>query len=908
MRDTRDTWPGFPETRNRTAAPPRLVLALVLGLLCQPVRADDWPTVHRDLRRTGFTEDCVRPPYRLEWVRFFPNEIMTSAMEAIVAEGKVFVGTYGGNLYALDRRSGEIAWKFETPGPILHSPAYHTGVVYAGSMGRTLHAISAETGRPLWTFTAERRGGFCASPAVTDEAVFIGSRDANFYALDRKTGNLLWQRVTGAPIRNTAAIAEDRVIVASDDMHCYCFKTDSGELLWKSPRLYGQSFRDYYPVIAGNLVIVRSVPTCESNDDLNGTTQFLSRLAGVDPSDWRNIDRFHKSDATVGTPELIRKEQEAILDRLRHPPDRQTCFVLDVQTGKAVFVPSILYGAGNGGAGIPPALTRDGRIVVFYRTMYSNWNHGVKPCVGLGFMDPATGFITPIRHASGNIPPWNTFWGTCDETTVFAVGGDLLYCTHMGTICALDLKTLELFNVSGKRDSWGGFKRLWWMLNEWHGPARGCAAISDDQIFWVTGSRVIAIRGAKGPQRESGAPQQSQPPAEALQFEDPQQPLQWMEGSVRSAGVAPSRGDAVPGTRPSDFAKCVQETSSVRDVDMKLTQELRGELNRAVKELVSEGPFVPLYVNFGIGGRDFFFTSPADDIEALASAYPYLSDEARDQARQYVRRLVEKHPPFGKSALYDLKVGKRREYHPVPLSDQPGYWEQTPKRLPLGNCYALWHWAEVTGEQAILQKFWEQMWSAFSEARGTLEKLNFRRGERYGNLYINSLIAFARAARCLNHDDDARVAAKMAEELLRRLVEATKEGAKNPQESLFCPIRSHYKCMGRFGYPTPEIGRAFAENAEEEVRQYLSFVDLSMPGWFIVNNEHQIHFAENYTDGPDLSEAIFALRAYTGRSDPKLLNLWIDIPWCKGDLYYIKRLVLAIESTGKRSWRGPLKP
>ncbi len=830
--------------------------------ICTPAKASDWPTIHHDLKRSGFTEDCVRPPYALDWVRFFPNEIMTSRLEPIVGDGMVFVGTYSGNLYALDRLTGEIVWGFETPGPIVHSPAYHGGVVYAGSIGRTLHAINAETGRVLWTFAMEKRGGFSASPAVTDKSVFIGGRDGTFYALDAKTGRVLWRKETGAPIRNTAALVGDRVIAASDDMHCYAFRTDSGELLWKSPQLYGQSFRDYYPVIAGNQVILRSVPTCESNDDLNGTTAFLARLAGVDPSDWRNIKRFNESEKTTGTPDLIRKEQGAVLGRLSRPPDRQTCFVLDIRTGKPLFTPPILYGAGNGGTGIPPTLTADGKIIVFYRTMYSNWNLGVKPCVGMGFMDSATGLITPIRHASGNIPPWNTFWGTCDETTVFAVGGDLLYCTHMGTICALDLKTLKLFHVFGKRDTWGGYDRLPWMRNEWHGPARGCAAISDDQLFWVTGSRVIAIRGVGQARRTTGNTDSQHPSPQSTQ-------------------------------RAQRFG--------LHDRGIKSVMGLRKELEKAVKELITEGPFVPLYVNFGIGGRDFFFTSPADDIEALASTYPYLTEEIRARTREYVCSLLEEHPPFGKTALYDLKDGKRREYHPAPVSDQPGYWERAPKRLPFGSCYALWHWAEVTGDRSVLEKFWEQMRSAFLEAREALGKLDFRHGERYGNLYINSLIAFARTARSLGHHDDVRIATEMAEELLGRLVEAAKQGAKNPEQSLFCPIRSHYKCMGRFGYLTPEIGRAYAEKAAEAVRQYLSFVDLTMPGWFIVNNEHQVHFGENYTDGPDLSEAIFALRVYTGEADRKLLDQWIDIPWCKGDLYYIKKLVLAIESLGKHS-------
>jgi hypothetical protein len=862
-----------------------LLATLAACVLGSGGEASDWPTIHHDLKRTGFTEDCVRPPYSLDWVRSFPNEILTSRIEPIVAEGKVFVGTYSGNLYALDRRTGEIVWEFATPGPIVHSPAYHKGIVYVGSIGGTVHALAAGTGDPVWTFTTEGRGGFSASPAVTDAAVLIGSRDGNFYALDVKTGDPLWYKQTGGPIRNTAAVVENRVIAASDTMHCYAYKADSGDVLWRSPQLYGQSFRDYYPVVAGNLVVLRSLPTCESNDDLNGGTGFLAKSAGVDPSDWRNIDRFHKSDRTVGTPELIRQEQEAIVDRLQRPRDRQTCFVLDLGSGKPVFVPPVLYGAGNGGTGIPPTLTRDGKIVIFYRTMYSNWNHGVKPCVGLGFMGQTTGFIEPIRHASGNIPPWNTFWGTCDETTVFAVGGDLLYCTHMGTICALDLKTLKLFHVFGNRDTWGGYPRIPWMRNEWHGPARGCAAISDDQLFWATGSRVIAIRGG----RKAGEGPQPDPKAQ-----ESTQGAQQKESGAAAAAESLAK---------EDFGKYIWQVSSVSGAEGAAVSALRAELDKAVRELVNEGPFAPLYVNFGIGGRDLFFTSPADDIEALAAAYPYLREETRAEARRYVDRLLRNRDLFGESALYGSKTGPRREYHPVPLSDQPGYWEAGPKRSAFGGCYALWRWSEVTGDRSLLERFWQPMRSAFSEARPVLAKLNLERGERYGNLYINALIGFARAARVLGHETDTQAAAKMAEDQLRRLIEAARKGAEKPEESIFCPIRSHYQCMGRFGYLSPEIGRAYAENAGGALKEYISFIDLTMPGWFIVNNEHQIHFGENYTDGPDLAEAIFSLRAYTGFADAKLLDQWIDIPWCKGDLYTIKKLVLGIEFAGKRMWR-----
>src|SRR4029453_17208583 len=157
-----------------------------------------------------------------------------------------------------------------------------------------------------------------------------------------------------------------------------------------------------------------------------------------------------------GTAELIAAEQQAILRRLEENPYRRTCYVLDLATGHELPRPPVLYAAGNQGCGFPPVLTRDGRPIFFYRTVYSNWNRGVKPAVGLGYLDVAANSIEPIRHTSGYTPPWNTFWGTCDESQAYSVGDDVLYICHQGTLSGLDLQTRRLFTIHGVRDTWGG--------------------------------------------------------------------------------------------------------------------------------------------------------------------------------------------------------------------------------------------------------------------------------------------------------------------------------------------------------------------------------------------------------------------------------------------------------------------
>ena len=147
-----------------------LLTCLLAALLAwaAPAAADDWPTVHHDAQRGGFTANCVRGPYRLAWVAEFPNEVVCTRVEAIVADGRVFVGTCNGTLWALDGATGKPLWKHAADGPIQHSPAVAGGRVFFGDAGGSLWALDAATGKPAWRFRSGK-GGFVASPLVAGQ-------------------------------------------------------------------------------------------------------------------------------------------------------------------------------------------------------------------------------------------------------------------------------------------------------------------------------------------------------------------------------------------------------------------------------------------------------------------------------------------------------------------------------------------------------------------------------------------------------------------------------------------------------------------------------------------------------------------------------------------------------------------
>ena len=127
-----------------------------------------------------------------------------------IAGDTLYVGSYDGKFYALDRRTGAPRWKFATGGErrfeakglhgmqpknqtfadpfdmFLSSPVVADGVVYFGSGDGNVYALDAAPGDLRWKF---RTGDVVhASPAYADGVVYVGSWDSYFYALDARTG------------------------------------------------------------------------------------------------------------------------------------------------------------------------------------------------------------------------------------------------------------------------------------------------------------------------------------------------------------------------------------------------------------------------------------------------------------------------------------------------------------------------------------------------------------------------------------------------------------------------------------------------------------------------------------------------------------------------------------------------
>jgi len=183
---------------------------------------------------------------------------------AVVADGSIYFGSGDGKVYALDERSGQMKWKFQT-GEVVHaSPALADGALFVGSWDSYFYALDARTGQEKWRFkTGEDREihnqvGLQASPVVAGDVVYFGCRDSNFYAVDAKSGRKKWVfNNKGSWVIGSAAIQEGKVYFATSDSGLfYALDAQSGAQMfsWNSKRWPMFSS----PAIAGGTLYIGS--------------------------------------------------------------------------------------------------------------------------------------------------------------------------------------------------------------------------------------------------------------------------------------------------------------------------------------------------------------------------------------------------------------------------------------------------------------------------------------------------------------------------------------------------------------------------------------------------------------------------------------------------------------------------
>ena len=155
----------------------------------------------------------------------------------LVVDGVVYVGDWGGHVWALDARSGQTRWRARIDGRIKGSLAASGGRVYVGTYDGHVYALSARSGKRVWRSSAQARlggrGTFYSTPAAAYGRVFIGNTDGKVYAFGATTGRLLWSQSTGGYVYSSPAVWRRLILIGSYDRHFYALDAATGDVRWR---------------------------------------------------------------------------------------------------------------------------------------------------------------------------------------------------------------------------------------------------------------------------------------------------------------------------------------------------------------------------------------------------------------------------------------------------------------------------------------------------------------------------------------------------------------------------------------------------------------------------------------------------------------------------------------------------
>ncbi len=196
-------------------SPVRLLVATSLMLTASTMRAEStWPLFRGDPNMLGISSETLMLPLKLAWD--FTCDAPVPAT-AVIADDRVFVGSFDKFFYCLDLKTGEVIWKFETKLGV-EGPACITGdLVCFGDSDGFVFGLKRDTGEEVWLYQTEDAivGGL--NFYVTKEGktlILVGSDDFYLHGIDAKTGEQAWTVETGNYIRGAPSVdAETGVVI-----------------------------------------------------------------------------------------------------------------------------------------------------------------------------------------------------------------------------------------------------------------------------------------------------------------------------------------------------------------------------------------------------------------------------------------------------------------------------------------------------------------------------------------------------------------------------------------------------------------------------------------------------------------------------------------------------------------------
>lgn len=199
----------------------------------------------------------------------------------------------GGEVFVLDRVTGNLELRRSTASGIAAAPAISQGYVYVPQFSGRVDAFPVGESRPVpWYFTS---AGRIFEDAVSSQKSIVWSTDrGHLYVADPNAGSVRFRFESTSPIVAPATVQQGAIYAASLDGYVYSLNETNGSQNWR----YACGARvTKSPIALGDsLMVVSEEPALHCLDEATGRVKWISRgidqFVSASPSRVYGLDRI----------------------------------------------------------------------------------------------------------------------------------------------------------------------------------------------------------------------------------------------------------------------------------------------------------------------------------------------------------------------------------------------------------------------------------------------------------------------------------------------------------------------------------------------------------------------------------------------------------------------------------------
>jgi outer membrane protein assembly factor BamB/tetratricopeptide (TPR) repeat protein len=139
----------------------------------------------------------------------------------LISKGVVYAATRAGDVWALSFVTGRAlqGWPYRSASAFTTRPEVAEDAIYIGSPDKYIYAMDRETGQLAWKLYIG--SPVTSVPVLSDTSLYFGTEDGKLRSVDVAERQQRWSFTTGGPVRCRPHITGRRVVFGSDDGFLY---------------------------------------------------------------------------------------------------------------------------------------------------------------------------------------------------------------------------------------------------------------------------------------------------------------------------------------------------------------------------------------------------------------------------------------------------------------------------------------------------------------------------------------------------------------------------------------------------------------------------------------------------------------------------------------------------------------